>query len=146
MYRYLPVVIGVALLPALVLAAPKGTASKSKAAASKGCPYETARCAGCPEHTKKAVTVKQPSTTKTSGTATTSTAARTVRLRCEDGKVRVIDVAKATKSGSYADYKGKRYYFGCPDCLPAFKKDPAGYAKKHPGFPIPQSGKAKAAR
>lgn len=146
MYRYLPMAVGMALLPALVFAAPKDTASKNKAAAKQGCPYEAARCAGCPEHAKKADAAKQASAAKTPAAASTSATPRTVRLRCEDGTIRIIDVAKATKSGSYADYKGKRYYFGCPDCLPAFKKDPAGYAKKHPGFPIPQSGKAKAAR
>jgi len=30
----------------------------------------------------------------------------------------------------YADYKGKRVYFCCADCLPKFKKDPAKYIKK----------------
>ncbi len=30
----------------------------------------------------------------------------------------------------YADYKGKRVYFCCPDCIQAFKKNPDKYVKK----------------
>ena len=37
----------------------------------------------------------------------------------------VKDITKADK----AEYKGKTYYFCCPDCKPKFDKDPAKYAK-----------------
>ncbi|MHC4914717.1 MAG: YHS domain-containing protein [Planctomycetota bacterium] len=30
----------------------------------------------------------------------------------------------------YADHEGKRVYFCCKGCIPAFKKDPAKYVKK----------------
>ena len=40
-----------------------------------------------------------------------------------------VDIAKATKSHSYADYKGNRYFFCCGGCPAAFKKNPAKYAK-----------------
>jgi YHS domain-containing protein len=33
-----------------------------------------------------------------------------------------------SEKGSYADYKGVRYYFCCDDCPPKFKKDPEKYA------------------
>jgi YHS domain-containing protein len=41
-----------------------------------------------------------------------------------------LDIDVATKKHLYADYKGSRYYFCCPDCPPAFKKNPAKYASK----------------
>ena len=40
-----------------------------------------------------------------------------------------VDIAKATASHMYADYKGNRYFFCCGGCPEAFKKDPAKYAK-----------------
>ena len=49
----------------------------------------------------------------------------------------VIEVSYAEKNGLFSDYKGKRYYFCCPGCKPAFEKDPAKYAKTAKGFPIP---------
>lgn len=30
----------------------------------------------------------------------------------------------------YADYKGQRIYFCCPECIPIFKKNPEAYLKK----------------
>jgi len=52
-------------------------------------------------------------------------------------------VADAQKAKLFADYKGKRYYFCCAGCLPAFKKDPAKYAKTATGLPIPKIGRTK---
>ena len=40
-----------------------------------------------------------------------------------------IDIAKATKDGQFADYKGRRYFFCCGDCKPAFEKDPSKFSK-----------------
>jgi YHS domain-containing protein len=40
-----------------------------------------------------------------------------------------VDIAKATKAGMFADYKGNRYFFCCGGCPDAFKKDSAKYAK-----------------
>lgn len=47
-----------------------------------------------------------------------------------------VDVAKATKEGLFADFKGRRYYFCCMGCKPAFKANPAKYAKGD-SLPIP---------
>lgn len=52
-----------------------------------------------------------------------------------------VNVAAATKSKSFADYKGNRYYFCCPGCLPTFKKNPEKYAKA-PHIPVAQAPKA----
>ena len=54
-----------------------------------------------------------------------------------------IKVADATKSKLFADYKGKRYYFCCPNCAGSFKKDPAKYAAKADSTPIPAVKKTK---
>ena len=48
-----------------------------------------------------------------------------------------VNIAKATKAKMYADYKGNRYFFCCPGCPEAFKKNPAKYAKA-PHIPIPK--------
>jgi len=41
----------------------------------------------------------------------------------------VMEGAPIDKS-IYADYQGKRVYFCCPACPPAFRKDPEKYVKK----------------
>ncbi len=51
-----------------------------------------------------------------------------------------VNIAKATASKSYADYKGRRYFFCCGDCPAAFKADPAKYAKS-PSIPTPKPAK-----
>lgn len=48
-----------------------------------------------------------------------------------------VNIVKATKDGMFADYKGRRYFFCCGGCAPAFKKDPAKYAKM-PSIPTPK--------
>lgn len=50
----------------------------------------------------------------------------------------VIEIARSERDGLFSDYKGKRYYFCCPGCKPAFDKDPAKYAKTAKGHPIPK--------
>ena len=40
-----------------------------------------------------------------------------------------VNIAKATKEGMFADYEGRRYFFCCAGCKPAFQKNPAKYAK-----------------
>lgn len=40
-----------------------------------------------------------------------------------------VDIAKATKSHMYADYKGKRYFFCCAGCPDTFKKNPEKFVK-----------------
>jgi YHS domain-containing protein len=57
-----------------------------------------------------------------------------------------VDIAKATKAGMYADYKGNRYFFCCGGCPEAFKKDPAKFASA-PHIKTPKATKpAKAAK
>ena len=57
----------------------------------------------------------------------------------------IISIKDAEKAGHYSDYKGKRYYFCCPGCKPAFDKNPAKYAKMAKGYPIPKSSPKKPA-
>ena len=40
-----------------------------------------------------------------------------------------VDIAKATKTRMFSDYKGRRYFFCCAGCPEEFKKDPAKFAK-----------------
>lgn len=52
-----------------------------------------------------------------------------------------VDIAKATKTKMFADYKGRRYFFCCAGCPEAFKANPAKYAKM-PSIPTPKKKKA----
>ena len=52
-----------------------------------------------------------------------------VAMTCAVQTANKVDIAKATASHMYADYKGNRYFFCCGGCPEAFKKDPAKYAK-----------------
>ena len=60
-----------------------------------------------------------------------------VKTTCAIMPKDVIEVSYAEKNGLFSDYNGKRYYFCCPGCKPAFQKEPAKYAKAAKGFPIP---------
>lgn len=51
-----------------------------------------------------------------------------------------VDIAKATKTGMYADFKGRRYFFCCAGCPDTFKKDPAKFAKSA-SIPTPKATK-----
>ncbi|HZH98656.1 MAG TPA: YHS domain-containing protein, partial [Fimbriimonadaceae bacterium] len=46
------------------------------------------------------------------------------KLICPVMKTEIAGVAQAV---GYSDYKGKRYYFCCDGCKPAFDKDPEEY-------------------
>ena len=61
------------------------------------------------------------------------------KISCAVQKGDMVDVAKATKSHMYADYKGRRYFFCCAGCPEAFKKDPAKFAKTAPSIPTPKT-------
>ena len=76
--------------------------------------------------------------------ATTKPAAKAKVMHCAVMATDEIKVADATKSKLFADYKGKRYYFCCPNCVGSFKKDPAKYAAKADSTPIPAAPKKKA--
>lgn len=52
-----------------------------------------------------------------------------------------VDIAKATKTKMFADYKGRRYFFCCAGCPEAFKANPAKFAKQ-PSIPTPKKKKA----
>lgn len=41
-----------------------------------------------------------------------------------------VDVAKATKSKMFQDYKGRRYFFCCAGCPDAFKANPEKFIAK----------------
>jgi YHS domain-containing protein len=51
-----------------------------------------------------------------------------------------VNIASATKSHMYADYKGRRYFFCCNGCPQAFAKDKAKYAKG-PSIATPKTPK-----
>ena len=51
-----------------------------------------------------------------------------------------VNIAKATASKMFADYKGRRYFFCCAGCPDAFKADPAKYAKSA-SIPTPKPAK-----
>ena len=51
-----------------------------------------------------------------------------------------VNIADATKKGSFADYKGRRYFFCCGGCPDAFKADPAKFAKSA-SIPTPKAPK-----
>lgn len=59
-------------------------------------------------------------------------------ISCAVMKGSKVDIAKATKSKMFADYKGRRYFFCCAGCPEAFKKDPAKYSK-NASIPTPKS-------
>jgi len=52
-----------------------------------------------------------------------------------------VDIADATKKKMYVDYKGRRYFMCCAGCGPAFKANPAKYAKM-PSIPTPKPTKS----
>jgi YHS domain-containing protein len=60
-----------------------------------------------------------------------------IKCAVEGGKV---NIAVATKSHMYADYKGNRYFFCCDGCPQMFKKNPAKYAKAQ-HIPTPKAKK-----
>jgi YHS domain-containing protein len=63
------------------------------------------------------------------------------KMTCAVMKDDPVVVAKATKDGLFADYKGRRYFFCCAGCKPKFEKDPAKYAKTAPSIPTPKADK-----
>ena len=52
-----------------------------------------------------------------------------------------VDGASATKKKMYVDHKGRRYFMCCAGCGPAFKANPAKYAKM-PSIPTPKPAKS----
>jgi YHS domain-containing protein len=58
-------------------------------------------------------------------------------LPCPIMKDHKVNVAKATKEKMFADYKGRRYFFCCAGCKPAFNKSPEKFAKS-PSIPTPK--------
>jgi len=48
-----------------------------------------------------------------------------------------VNIAAATKTKMFADYKGRRYFFCCGGCPAEFKANPTKYAKA-PSIPTPK--------
>lgn len=151
--RFAGLVLALSLILAgPVLAAPGKQAKPAKPTVKQvsqkctGCPGVQAesanKCSGCPEgHAEDPTSTSKDCAECPMAQASKSGAASsvgTVKVRCGEGKTRIINVAEYTKAGKYGDYKGKRYYFACPQCATWFKRDPAGYARQHTGFPIPK--------
>lgn len=51
-----------------------------------------------------------------------------------------VNIASATKTKHFADYKGRRYFFCCDACPPIFKRSPEKF-KKLPSIPVPKAKK-----
>ncbi|HZH97660.1 MAG TPA: YHS domain-containing protein [Fimbriimonadaceae bacterium] len=58
-------------------------------------------------------------------------------ISCAVMKGDMVNIKEATASKMYTDYKGRRYFFCCKSCLPAFKKNPEKYAKND-SIPAPK--------
>ena len=58
-------------------------------------------------------------------------------IHCPVMSKHVVNIAKATKDGLYADYKGRRYFFCCGGCPSQFKANPDKY-KKAESIPTPK--------
>jgi YHS domain-containing protein len=58
-------------------------------------------------------------------------------IECAVMKGHKINIKDATKSGNYADHKGKRYFFCCAGCKPEFAKSPEKFAKAQ-SIPTPK--------
>ena len=48
-------------------------------------------------------------------------------IACAVMKGNKVNIANATKTKMFADYKGNRYFFCCGGCPAAFKANPAKY-------------------
>lgn len=64
------------------------------------------------------------------------------KVHCAVMPAHEVEIASATKSKMFADYKGNRYFFCCAGCPDAFKKDPAKFAKAE-HIPVPKAVKKK---
>jgi YHS domain-containing protein len=58
-------------------------------------------------------------------------------ISCAVMKGDMVNIKEATAGKMYADYKGRRYFFCCKSCVPAFKKNPDKYAKND-SIPVPK--------
>jgi YHS domain-containing protein len=65
-------------------------------------------------------------------------------LNCPVMTASKVNIKDATSKKMFADYKGRRYFFCCAGCPPAFKADPAKYAKAA-SIATPKAGKGKKA-
>lgn len=59
------------------------------------------------------------------------------KVHCPIMKEHTVDIAKATKTKMYADYKGRRYFFCCGGCPAVFKENPEKYRKSE-SIPVPK--------
>lgn len=64
-------------------------------------------------------------------------------INCAVVKNDPVEIAKATKDGRFADYRGRRYFFCCDGCKPKFLKNPNKY-KNSPSIPTPKPPKKPA--
>lgn len=144
MKRMIVALAGVALIATAVLAGPgKGPAPKAKGAAAvppcAECPAAKAtapKCAECPTGmAAKAKCAECPGVKS----ADCKPGQCLVKVKCGTG-TKTADVTKLTAQKKYGDYAGKRYFFVCNSCSTEFKKDPAGYAKRHTGFKVAKNG------
>jgi YHS domain-containing protein len=77
----------------------------------------------------KAITIFSIAALSIVGTAFAGGPKTPTTISCAVMPTNKVNIAKATASKSYADYKGRRYFFCCGGCPAEFKKAPAKYAK-----------------
>ena len=63
-------------------------------------------------------------------------------IKCAIMPQDTVNIEKATKNKMFSDYKGKRYFFCCAGCKPAFEKAPEKF-KDAPSIPTPKVKKKK---
>ena len=171
MSRFAPALACVALLAAIAVAGPNADNSKKSAAAAKSssaaahcdqcpdaaarraaaaadckdCPDAGSKCAECPDAGSKCAECPDAVAECPAAASKAKSGVKLTSIKCEDG-TKQVNVARLTAQKKYADYKGKRYYFGCANCRVEFKKNPAKYAASHTGFPIPKIAKKTSAK
>ncbi len=59
------------------------------------------------------------------------------KIHCPVMKNSLVDIAKATKSKMFSDYKGRRYFFCCAGCPSVFKANPEKF-KNSESIPTPK--------
>jgi YHS domain-containing protein len=69
-------------------------------------------------------------------------AAEPKELKCSVMPDHMANIKKATKAKLFSDYEGRRYFFCCAGCKPAFDKDPKKY-KDMPSIPTPKKKAVK---
>jgi YHS domain-containing protein len=83
---------------------------------------------GCKKKSEPAPSPNMPGTTGSGAPVTVTAVATIAQTTCP-----VMDGNPIDKN-VFTEYKGKKVYFCCPDCVAKFKAEPEKYAAKLPQF------------